>query len=297
MSTPTAAHTRRFFTEATRDCAVWTINDENGFPAPVGEGGIRVAPFWSSRSRVETIIETVPAYSDFHPVEISLADYEERWLPGLRRDGFNVGVNWSGPRATGYELTPGEVLLGLDRAKGTLRAKQWTPPRVTTTELAEQRAEEQHASAPLLERLAEVGVTVDNVWHLDHPRDYPRCIPVLIDALSQEWGGHTTTGIAAGLKKPEARSYWEEILRAYETCTFDRSRDALADVIGHHLHKDDVEDVRRLIGNEANGRSRLLIAARAKSRLTRRPDKERLKEEFPADTFEGRALREGFSRH
>lgn len=172
----------------------------------------------------------------------------------------------------------------------------WIASLPSPAELAEQRAQAQRDSAPLLARLREVGVEVDNVWRLEHPRDYPRCIPVLIEALGQQWAGHTLSGIAAGLKRPEARDSWEDILRGYERCEHERSRQRFADVIGHHLGKDDVEDVRRLIGNEANGRSRLLIACSARRALTRRTDKARLKEEFGPETEVGRALREGFAR-
>ena len=36
-------------------------------------------------------------------------DVKSRWLPGIERDGLIAGLNWSGPRATGYDLTPGEL--------------------------------------------------------------------------------------------------------------------------------------------------------------------------------------------
>lgn len=117
MSTVSAAHAARFFDEALAHSCVWTVNDDKGFPAPKGLDGVRAAPFWSTRSRVETIIANVPDYATFHPVRIALDVFRERWLPGLERDGLRVGVNWSGPRATGYELTPREVAQRLDQAE------------------------------------------------------------------------------------------------------------------------------------------------------------------------------------
>jgi hypothetical protein len=56
-------------------------------------------PFWSSRARVERIIETVPAYAGFAPYEIPLADFLERWAPGVERDRLKAGLNWWGERA------------------------------------------------------------------------------------------------------------------------------------------------------------------------------------------------------
>jgi hypothetical protein len=70
-------------------------------------------PFWSLRSRAEKVITTVPAYEGFELVELTLAEFRSRWLPGLERDGLRVGLNWSGPRATGYDVHPSEVAAAL----------------------------------------------------------------------------------------------------------------------------------------------------------------------------------------
>jgi hypothetical protein len=47
-------------------------------------------------------------------VEIDLDAWRERWLPGLERDGLLVGVNWSGDRATGFDVEPANVARALD---------------------------------------------------------------------------------------------------------------------------------------------------------------------------------------
>lgn len=98
-----------FYREVAEKKVVWTIRDEGGFPAPLDSAGERSQPFWSSRSRVERIIKSVPAYSGFAPVEISWEVFCERWVPGLTGDGTKIGVNWSGKRAVGYDLEPAEV--------------------------------------------------------------------------------------------------------------------------------------------------------------------------------------------
>ena len=85
---------------------MWTVRDEGGFPAPMTSSGKRAQPFWSSRSRVERIIKTVPAYSGFEPHEISWEDFCGKWAPGLTNDNLLVGVNWSGKRAIGYDIEP-----------------------------------------------------------------------------------------------------------------------------------------------------------------------------------------------
>jgi hypothetical protein len=66
-------------------------------------------PVWSSLARVERIIANIPAYRGFAPVELSWQEFEEKWLPGLERDGLRVGINWTGARATGYDLSPADL--------------------------------------------------------------------------------------------------------------------------------------------------------------------------------------------
>jgi len=98
-----------FYREVAVNRVVWTVRDEGGFPAPITSSGERAQPFWSSRSRVEQIIRTVPAYSGFEPYEVSWEDFCQKWIPGLAKDGMKVGVNWSGKRAVGYDLEPEHV--------------------------------------------------------------------------------------------------------------------------------------------------------------------------------------------
>lgn len=75
--------------------------------------GKRAQPFWSTKSRAEKIIATVPAYFGFVPYELELREFLERWAPGLAKDGFLVGVNWSGTSATGFDLDPDRVLKNI----------------------------------------------------------------------------------------------------------------------------------------------------------------------------------------
>lgn len=67
-------------------------------------------PLWSSLSRVQTIIRTVPAYAGFRPKEISFAEFAQEHLPDLKARRMLVGVNWSGKNAVGYDLEPQDVV-------------------------------------------------------------------------------------------------------------------------------------------------------------------------------------------
>jgi hypothetical protein len=100
---------------------VWTFEDDDGIPAPENSDGQRAMPFWSNLSRVERVIASVAAYAGFRPREVSLGEFRSRWLEGLERDGLLVGINWTGARATGYDVEPGDVRAWLaagDEAAG-----------------------------------------------------------------------------------------------------------------------------------------------------------------------------------
>ena len=99
-----ASQAAAFYRDVAKSGQVWTIRDEGGYPAPLTRSGEQAHPFWSTRSRVERIIKSVPAYSGFEPEEIRWEVFRDKWLPNLRRDGYLLGVNWSGASAGGYDL-------------------------------------------------------------------------------------------------------------------------------------------------------------------------------------------------
>ena len=107
--TNSAANASAFYREVSASQKLWTVRDKAGFPAPLVDGNKRSQPFWSSLARAKKIIATVPAYADFEPVEIKWQDFTDKWVPGLTKDQTFVGVNWSGPSATGYDIHPIEV--------------------------------------------------------------------------------------------------------------------------------------------------------------------------------------------
>jgi hypothetical protein len=111
-----AAHAAAFYSEVATSRRVWGIKDTEGFPAPRSSDGNRAMPFWSSEQRAVLIIETVPAYSGFEPISIGLDEFCTRWIPGLEKDGLMVGLNWSGERATGYDVQPSDIICNLDSA-------------------------------------------------------------------------------------------------------------------------------------------------------------------------------------
>jgi hypothetical protein len=115
-----AAQAAAFYAEVLREGSVWTVRDVGGYPAPLNASGERAQPFWSLRSRAERVIAEVPAFHGFSAEEVSLTVFRERWLPGMSRDGIRVGLNWSGPRVTGYDLTGPEVEYNLSSVEARL---------------------------------------------------------------------------------------------------------------------------------------------------------------------------------
>jgi hypothetical protein len=112
-----ASQAAAFYRDVARNLRVWTIRDAQGFPAPKTQDEARAQPFWSSLARAERVVSTVPAYKGFVPVEISWLEFREKWLPALERDGLRVGLNWSGPRAIGYDREPGGVRQSVEAVK------------------------------------------------------------------------------------------------------------------------------------------------------------------------------------
>ena len=107
--TQAASQAWAFYRDVAKNQKVWTVRDEGGFPASKNGEGKPSQPFWSSLSRVQKIIKTVPAYAGFEPHEILWSDFCRAWVPGMTKDGLLMGVNWSGKRALGYDLEPKQV--------------------------------------------------------------------------------------------------------------------------------------------------------------------------------------------
>jgi hypothetical protein len=88
--------------------------------------GQRAQPFWSTRTRVEKIIATVPAYAGFEAVEVSWDDFKNNWAPDLEKAGLLAGVNWSGSKAVGYDLPPLKICDNIQMLLGdTIRRPWW----------------------------------------------------------------------------------------------------------------------------------------------------------------------------
>jgi hypothetical protein len=107
--TQSSLQANAFYSDVAKNKKVWSVSDESGVPVPLGDGGKRAMPFWSSLARVQKVVETVESYYGFETFEISWEVFRDRWLKGLEKDGLLVGVNWGGEKLVGYDVEPAIV--------------------------------------------------------------------------------------------------------------------------------------------------------------------------------------------
>jgi hypothetical protein len=105
-----AAHAAAFRREVPHAGQVWTVLEDGAYIAPHKRDGQRTMPFWSRESRAGKVVGQVAAYQGLTIVAIPLEEWLGEVLPWLADQGVLVGVNWSGVRAMGYDLTPEKVL-------------------------------------------------------------------------------------------------------------------------------------------------------------------------------------------
>jgi hypothetical protein len=103
-----------FYRDVARQGFLYTIRDEGGYPAPLRGDGRRAQPFWSSETRIARVARACPEYAAFAPERVPWDHFVEVRVPDLEKDGVLIGVNWSGPTASGYDLEPREVVANVE---------------------------------------------------------------------------------------------------------------------------------------------------------------------------------------
>nr|WP_127504463.1 DUF2750 domain-containing protein [Actinoplanes solisilvae] len=122
------AHRAAFRREAGQEGRVFSIRDGAGLPAPVGEDGRRTVPFWSKPTRAGRVVDQVAAYRGFEVVSVDVDEWLGTWLGRLEADRMLVGVNWSGIRATGFDLPAAQVRQWFaDEPAADMPAEEGTP--------------------------------------------------------------------------------------------------------------------------------------------------------------------------
>jgi hypothetical protein len=108
-----AMQARKFYEQCVDDGRVFTFCDQGDFLVyPVRQ--VEVVPFWSSRTRLTTIQASLTKYRPYGIDQIPLDQFYEAVLPRLEAEGLYIGVNWSGSRLTGYNLSVSDLWRNLD---------------------------------------------------------------------------------------------------------------------------------------------------------------------------------------
>ncbi|TDO32883.1 DUF2750 domain-containing protein [Paractinoplanes brasiliensis] len=103
-----------FFREIVSNDVVWFVRDDRGSPTPTTSSGATAMPYWSSRTRAQRAADIWG--NGLYPASISLETWQHADLPELADQGYQVGINWTGPRLVGWDFTVVEVLNRLAHA-------------------------------------------------------------------------------------------------------------------------------------------------------------------------------------
>lgn len=93
----------KFCSDVTHRQRVYAFTDQ-GEPLVCPIGDARVVPFWSSRSRLERIVQALPLYARYQITEFSISEFE-RCLEHCHSNHLQVGVNWVGAGLVGFNVS------------------------------------------------------------------------------------------------------------------------------------------------------------------------------------------------
>jgi len=115
-----AAQATKFYEQAVAEGRVFTFTENDEYPV-FRVDGKEVIPFWSSKSRLVRIQANHPKYRNYQISEISLEQFLKEDLSLLESEQVSVGVNWSGARLTGHDISAQDLRANLAhwQSKGT----------------------------------------------------------------------------------------------------------------------------------------------------------------------------------
>ena len=103
-----ASNASAFYERVVKDGRVFTVLGDDSFLV-FRVSGAEVVPFWSSRYRVEKVQLSHPKYAGFSISEIPLTEFLDKTLAQLEEENIHVGVNWSGKRLIGYDISVADL--------------------------------------------------------------------------------------------------------------------------------------------------------------------------------------------
>jgi ribosomal protein L24E len=108
-----AAQAAKFYDQVTSEETVFGLAEDGGFLV-FRIRDTDVVPFWSSKSRVTAIQKRNPKYGKWTLTEEPLTEFIERTLTWLEKDNISIGLNWSGERLVGYDVSVPELRKSLE---------------------------------------------------------------------------------------------------------------------------------------------------------------------------------------
>ena len=112
-----SAQAHQFYRDVAKNRELWTVRKGDIFAKiPLRDGKI-ATPVWSSLSRIERVIQSIPVYAGSQPVRITFEDFVRDWIPQIRQEGGLLGVNWSGPSLRGFNIEPDFVLKAIENCE------------------------------------------------------------------------------------------------------------------------------------------------------------------------------------
>ena len=115
-----SAQAQKFYEQVAREDSVFTFTHDGDFLVfPIRD--IEVVPFWSSLSRMNKIRATHQKYASYSITRSTLDEFLTETLPMLQKEDLHVGVNWSGPRLVGYDISVADLKRNVEHALRAIR--------------------------------------------------------------------------------------------------------------------------------------------------------------------------------
>jgi hypothetical protein len=114
-----SAQAHQFYREVAKNREVWTVRKGDVLAkATLRDGKTSTpfwptTPFWSTRTRIERVLQSIPVYAGSEPVRITFDEFTRDWIPRIRQEQGLLGINWSGPSLRGFNLDPDFVLRAI----------------------------------------------------------------------------------------------------------------------------------------------------------------------------------------
>ncbi|RYY98944.1 MAG: DUF2750 domain-containing protein [Chitinophagaceae bacterium] len=87
---------------------VWALRSDEGFATSESDEyeDVEVLPFWSEEAAAAALARD--EWAGFAPEALPLAEFLEKWLPGLHSEDVVVGIDWD-EEMTGTEAEPLDI--------------------------------------------------------------------------------------------------------------------------------------------------------------------------------------------